>query len=254
MTSNSMQLEVADSLLNDVLGGLGQMDSLDRQHQREKLAKELFKDVGRAFVELNKAAAQGEDVTYTRAKAHGVLGQVFLNVAFSPEIESTFTTVIHNKQMRKKYGQAFVNKWAGQALDEFNKSLRVMPTQGVHYQAGMALYLLERKVEAQTFLEKAQQGDDRETAMEAAKTITRMNEKKGGCFVATACYGSYDHPDVLVFRRWRDDMLMPSTLGRAFVDVYYRFSPPLANRVRQMPRLSGAIRRFVLEPLARKIK
>ena len=45
------------------------------------------------------------------------------------------------------------------------------------------------------------------------------------CFVATAAYGSYDHPHVLVLRDFRDQVLLRSGAGRAVVETYYRMSP-----------------------------
>lgn len=50
--------------------------------------------------------------------------------------------------------------------------------------------------------------------------------KQGGCYVATAVYGSYDCPEVWLLRRWRDSVLMKTYFGRAFVRAYYAFSPP----------------------------
>lgn len=47
----------------------------------------------------------------------------------------------------------------------------------------------------------------------------------GGCYVATAIYGSYDCPDVWVLRRYRDQALARSGFGRAFIRTYYRLSP-----------------------------
>ena len=53
-------------------------------------------------------------------------------------------------------------------------------------------------------------------------------QKKGGCYIATAVYGSYDAPQVLALRRFRDETLATSSPGRALVKVYYAVSPSLA--------------------------
>lgn len=74
------------------------------------------------------------------------------------------------------------------------------------------------------------------------------------CFVATACYGSCDHPDVQVFRQFRDKSLMPSRSGRMAVSAYYAFSPWLANGIRKVPLLTAGIRRVILEPLAESLR
>ncbi|MFI3254682.1 MAG: TFIIB-type zinc finger domain-containing protein [Eubacteriales bacterium] len=50
-----------------------------------------------------------------------------------------------------------------------------------------------------------------------------------GCYVATAVYGSYDCPEVWVLRRFRDNILGKSLLGRGFVRFYYATSPTLVK-------------------------
>ena len=50
----------------------------------------------------------------------------------------------------------------------------------------------------------------------------------GGCFIATATYGSASHPDVKILREFRDDVLLRTGWGRALIDFYYRHSPDLA--------------------------
>lgn len=54
-------------------------------------------------------------------------------------------------------------------------------------------------------------------------------KRKGGCYVATAVYGSYDCPQVWTLRRYRDDTLAKSRLGRAFIRLYYAVSPTLVK-------------------------
>lgn len=51
----------------------------------------------------------------------------------------------------------------------------------------------------------------------------------GGCYVATAVYGSYDCPQVWTLRRYRDYTLAETWYGRAFIHTYYAVSPTLVK-------------------------
>jgi hypothetical protein len=64
----------------------------------------------------------------------------------------------------------------------------------------------------------------------------------GHCFVATAAYGSYDHPHVRILRQFRDDVLLPTASGRRFVSQYYHASPPLADWLSEHPTARGMAR------------
>lgn len=55
------------------------------------------------------------------------------------------------------------------------------------------------------------------------------NNGGGGCYVATAVYGSYDCPEVWTLRRFRDLYLSKSWYGRAFISIYYAVSPTLVK-------------------------
>ncbi len=52
---------------------------------------------------------------------------------------------------------------------------------------------------------------------------------KGGCYVATAVYGSYDCPQVLTLRRYRDNVLAETWCGRMFIQTYYAISPTIVK-------------------------
>lgn len=51
----------------------------------------------------------------------------------------------------------------------------------------------------------------------------------GGCYVATAVYGSYDCPQVWTLRRYRDFALAKTWYGRAFIHAYYAVSPAIVR-------------------------
>ena len=77
-------------------------------------------------------------------------------------------------------------------------------------------------------------------------------EYKEGCYIATCIYGSYDCPEVLVLRRFRDNELSQSYLGRIFIHVYYTLSPHIVRKASKQkwfhsllkPFLDGIVRRL----------
>jgi len=70
----------------------------------------------------------------------------------------------------------------------------------------------------------------------------------GGCFIATAAYGSYLDPRVASLREFRDGYLVTTSLGKVFVAHYYTWSPPIAEFIRQHESLR-MIARVILTPI-----
>lgn len=74
------------------------------------------------------------------------------------------------------------------------------------------------------------------------RALAQRNSSSGGCYVATMAYGSYEHPQVLKLRWFRDQYLSSSVPGRWFIKTYYRYSPSLVNRLKGHERINVAVR------------
>jgi hypothetical protein len=64
----------------------------------------------------------------------------------------------------------------------------------------------------------------------------------GGCYIATMAYGSYDHPQVIILRHFRDNYLSQSYLGRSFIKFYYKHSPAWVERLRDRKTINHIIK------------
>ena len=102
------------------------------------------------------------------------------------------------------------------------------------------------------------QPDEEETKNLPNKILMAQNEMNRhnktaqpvACFVLTACYGSYDAPTVLAFRKFRDNHLSQHELGRRFIAWYYMHGPRWANAIEHKPMVK-AIFRSVFKRLAK---
>ena len=71
-------------------------------------------------------------------------------------------------------------------------------------------------------------------------------EKGGGCLIATAAYGSEMAPQVQLLREIRDTQLMNTESGSTFMtgfnQLYYTFSPTIADMERESPMFKEAVK------------
>jgi hypothetical protein len=70
----------------------------------------------------------------------------------------------------------------------------------------------------------------------------------GGCFIATAAYGSLVEPHVKILRDFRDRFLITNFAGKSFVSLYYEYSPPMADFIAKHDNLRTIVR-MTLFPL-----
>lgn len=65
---------------------------------------------------------------------------------------------------------------------------------------------------------------------------------EGGCFIATAAFGSPMAPSVERLRAFRDRFLLPYGWGRSVAGAYYRIAPPIASAIQPHAALRKAVR------------
>ena len=71
----------------------------------------------------------------------------------------------------------------------------------------------------------------------------------GGCFIATAAYGTPTAEQIDVLREFRDVVLLKSTAGSQFVALYYQFSPPVADFIAESSFLRTLVRELLVDPI-----
>lgn len=70
-------------------------------------------------------------------------------------------------------------------------------------------------------------------------------DSQGGCYIATMVYGDYNHENVIVLRKFRDNILNNYFFGRIFIKVYYRLSPKLVSLLKGNTRINYYIKKIL---------
>ena len=70
------------------------------------------------------------------------------------------------------------------------------------------------------------------------------------CFIATAAYGTPMAEEIQILRGFRDGYLLTNFPGRAFVDLYYNVSPPIAQFIDEQPSLKPMVRTALVPAVA----
>jgi hypothetical protein len=72
---------------------------------------------------------------------------------------------------------------------------------------------------------------------------------KGACFIATAAYGTDTANEIDILREFRDEILLPNSLGAKLVSFYYEMSPPIAGLISEHEVLTTVVRVGFVDPI-----
>ncbi len=73
----------------------------------------------------------------------------------------------------------------------------------------------------------------------------------GGCFIATAAYGSNTAQEIDILREFRDSVMLSSRLGTELVAIYYKTSPAAAGFISRHECLRTLVRMSLVHPIVR---
>jgi hypothetical protein len=89
---------------------------------------------------------------------------------------------------------------------------------------------------------------DRDYEITANFQIKSQEPPSGGCFIATAAYGTSTAEQLDVLREFRDSVLLESTVGSRLVDLYYQMSPPVADFISENSFVRTLVRELLVDP------
>lgn len=86
------------------------------------------------------------------------------------------------------------------------------------------------------------------------KAFRNEDETSSNCYIATVCYGNINAHEVDELRRFRDNHLSQNKCGKLFIRYYYRYSPKIAETLKNKKIINSIIKRLILNPFVRVIK
>ena len=159
----------------------------------------------------------------------------------------------------------FLSDMAGQTFTDGNKIVILLYPNGDYYLLLFATGVSTYSKDVKTFdsaVDTFYAGNVKKTSSastpncgpgtEAVNGICQVvqteekSSKGGGCLIATATYGSELAPQVQQLRELRDNQLLQTESGTAFMgtfnDIYYSFSPTIADMEREHPMFKEAVK------------
>lgn len=144
-----------------------------------------------------------------------------------------------------------------EAIHLLEQSINLFDTPGARYAKAYIFHSLKEDafaLQELNWIISNFQNDEMYIPARQLKDEIENPPKKGVCFVATAVYGSPLAPEVEIFRQFRDETLLKSKIGEAFVEFYYLFSPPIAGFIARWSFLRVLIGILFLNPTLKLLR
>jgi len=199
---------------------------------------------------------------YSLEKVEGLEYVLGVNANFEADRQNYSKAItIYNKILESNPNDTFALNNLGtvyedlgdsvKAMQYYEKTLRLNPTDEFALSnIGAVLHDQGKYKEAIEYYQKALDVNPESVftlQMEReAKILLEESKQGGGCLIATATYGSEMATEVQQLRELRDNTLLNTESGTAFMstfnDIYYSFSPIIADYERENPLFKEAVK------------
>ncbi len=172
-------------------------------------------------------------------KYHATLSGIFDRDGTEIESQLAFTTTVESSSYDKEWEISLSGK---EGLELINND------------SGLEKYVYNIKIYAEDIAGNADPSKYVEIKGSAVTTYGywKNYKEKGGsddgefCFVATAGFGSYFHPEVKILRNFRDMFLAKFPAGRSFIKAYYEYGKMPARIIAKSPFLRAVTRTLLI--------
>jgi len=138
-----------------------------------------------------------------------------------------------------------------EAIAAYEEALRLDPSHRGAKTSLEAVRMVKNSGMAEELQGASQTPEEILTESGQLKHSHAQTEKKSGCFIATAVYGSASSPEVLILQELRDNVLTKSRLGKIFVGIYYLFSPSLSEKLKDKALIRWILKILCIDPILR---
>lgn len=77
------------------------------------------------------------------------------------------------------------------------------------------------------------------------------NKTKSGCYIATMCYEDEFCREVISLKTFRDTVLSHYFLGQIFIQIYYKISPFIVEKLSKRNKITKLIRTLILDKIVK---